>query len=210
MLQKEVSRRNIRRVVHFTKVQNLPSIFRYGLMPKDFLEEAGVPYSHNDETRADGHTDASCLSICTPNYKIFHTYRAKDDSQKWAVLSFKTDILWEKMCAFSYRNTDSSEISMIPIEDRIEPEAFLGMFNEYEQYPNRSILGIPLNYPTNPQAEILVFDEIELSYLQAVYFSDIDTKNKYRPIGPNKIIYDVDNDYFDSRLDHKHWIEPSL
>lgn len=207
MVKSEVQRRNIGRIVHFTKVENLPSILSNGLLSRDSLGSKNIQYQCNDEVRADYQTDASCMSICFPNYKMFYTYKTNEKDQKWAVLSFQPRLLWEKECAFCYQNAASSEISSISINNRKQPSAFLEMFSDFDQFPDRSKLGVPLNYPTNPQAEVLVFGDIDISYLQAVNFFDYATYSKYVTIKPDSVIFNINTEVFYGRSDYKHWQE---
>lgn len=172
VIKTEVHKREIKHALHFTKINNLSNILQYGLIPRADLNSCNIAYHHNDEMRVDYCENASCLSISFPNYKMFYSYRMNDPSQEWIVLSLSPRLLWEKDCAFCYSNAASAEISGIPLDDRKKPEAFLKMFNEFEEYPNRSELRIKDCCPTNPQAEVLVFNVIEFDYFQGIFFQD--------------------------------------
>ena len=58
---------------HFTRVENLANIINYGLVPRNIIESNNIDSHFNDEWRYDNCTDANCLSIEFPNYKMFHT-----------------------------------------------------------------------------------------------------------------------------------------
>lgn len=170
MIKAEVQKREIKHVLHFTKIENLSSILDRGILPRANLNSCSIPFHFNDEIRVDYCEDASCHSISFPNYKMFYSYRMNDPKQEWIVLSLSPRLLWEKDCAFCYSNAASSEISSIPIAERKKPESFLKMFEDFEEYPKRSELKIKDCCPTNPQAEVLVFDVIEQAYLQGIFF----------------------------------------
>ncbi len=48
-----------------------------------------------------------------------------------------------------------------------------------EGYPKREDLHINDWYPTNPQAEVLVFGTISTDYISAVYFENHEDRKKY-------------------------------
>ena len=60
---------------HFTRVENLPNILKYGLLPRETLEWNGIGSQFNDNYRHDCCLDAVCTSIEFPNYKMFYKYR---------------------------------------------------------------------------------------------------------------------------------------
>ena len=74
-------------------------------------------------------------------------------------------MLWEKDCAFCVSNAASNEVTCIPISYRKGLAAFNKLFEEIDGKPTRAELGISVYCPTNPQAEILVFDCIEPKYI---------------------------------------------
>ena len=96
-----------------------------------------------------------------PNYKMFYPLWHGDRSVEWVVIGCKPDILWEKDCAFCVENAASNNVTCIPIEDRKGEQAFNLIFDEAEGVPSRAELDLLDSFPTNPQAEILVFDKIE-------------------------------------------------
>jgi len=170
VIKEEVLKREIKHVLHFTKIENLSSILERGVFPRTNLNTCNIQYHFNDEIRVDYCEDASCHSISFPNYKMFYSYRMSNPEQEWIVLSLSPRLLWEKDCAFCYSNAASTEISSIPLVERKKPEYFLKMFDNFNEYPKRSELKIKDCCPTNPQAEVLVFDVIERKYLQGIFF----------------------------------------
>lgn len=205
-IKNEINKRKIKRLAHFTRLENLDSIIEYGLWPRASLDELKVNYTYNDETRIDGCSNACCLSLSYPNYKMFYLCRKNNKETAWIVLSFFADILCAKDCAFCHKNAASNEVTCISIQERKKPEAFFKLFEDYDDSPKRSDLNIPLAYPTNPQAEILVFDPIEPEFIEGIYFEDqklsIKAKLKYEK-------YNFKCEYlpsaFSARSDYKHW-----
>ena len=99
-----VESRNIEFVVHFTRIEILVSILKNGIIPRQELESNNSEAKFNDEHRIDGFKNATCCSICHPNYKMFYSYRQADLAQEWVVIGIKKDIIWEKDCAFCVEN----------------------------------------------------------------------------------------------------------
>lgn len=141
-------------------MENVHSIFTDGIVPRATLEKNQTPVAYNDAYRHDGFKNASCLSIGYPNYKMFYRLRQQDTSIDWVIFSIKSEILWTKDCAFCTDNAASSIITSIPIDQRKGVQAFNSMFLPIQGKPSRAELKLPLNYTTNPQAEVLVFDTI--------------------------------------------------
>lgn len=199
-----VNARDIKLVFHFTRYANLPSIFRDGILPRLTLETRDSPVVFNDVHRIDKQRDASCFSIGHPNYKMLWRLRQDYPQEKWAVLAVKTSILWEKDCAFCVENAASANVTCIPIRMRKGAPAFNAMFQEIQGKPNRATLGIPPRYPTNPQAEVLVFDVVEPRYILGACCQTRQMKEECEGQFPAFQFLHPTN-AFSPRLDHAHW-----
>lgn len=203
-MQVEVERRNIKYILHFTKIENVGSIIENGLIPRSNLEVQGTELTFNDLYRHDGQKGASCLSISHPNYKMFYSLRQRDNTQKWVVVAFKRDVLWVKDCAFCHENAASNNVKAIPIQQRKGLAAFQKMFDPILGKPNRESLGLPEYCPTNPQAEVLVFGAIEPEYILGVITPDKQTETELKVLYPN-VEFVFDEDFYRPRFDHEHW-----
>ena len=203
-MENEVKSRSINYVWHFTKIENVDSIIANGLIPRATLEAQGAAVAYNDQCRMDGQRTANCLSIGYPNYKMFYSLRCQDSSQIWVVVAFKPEILWLKDCAFCHENAASNNVTAIPIQNRRGVAAFRRMFDPVAGKPDRATLKLPDDYPTNPQAEILVFDTIEPQYIERVITLDKQTEQALKARHPNfDFLYD--REFYSARLDHKYW-----
>ena len=69
--------RNITTLVHFTRVRNLRSILKNGLLGRSTLEAWPLERQpeYNDDMRLEGFREAICLSVGFPNYRMFYKYR---------------------------------------------------------------------------------------------------------------------------------------
>ncbi len=173
--------RKIDVLCHFTRVENLSGILRDGLLSRTALERSGVSFIPTDMSRQDGYSEAVCLSISFPNYRMFYYKRELFRNcgpvrhSQWVVLLFDVRLLWELECGFCQQNAAAySERSVSREEMRATP-AFARMFSDSDGVSRQELwdLNIPRNYPTNPQAEVLVFDTVPTTYLREVHFHDI-------------------------------------
>ena len=128
-----------------------------------------------------------------------------NDSQ-WVVLLLDTKVLWELECAFCQRNAAHKAVSSISLEDRRKPAALKGMFEDFYGIRHQD-LQIPQDYPTHPQAEVLVFDVIAVQYIKAIHFWDETALEKWRsnPIEIDSHIFSANREYFNARRDYGEW-----
>ena len=222
-IQRICQERGITTLVHFTRIENLLNILHAGLLDhQSLLEKHGQQFDPNDKQRLDGHKEAICLSISFPNYQLFSKFSWSDNDGQpnysgWVVLLLDTKVLWELDCAFCQENAASNAVRYIPLEERKKPDALKGMFvdvcrdtkgNVYQ----RQSLQIPNDYPTHPQAEVLVFDQIQSNYIQEVHFYDESTLKQWcdnNPwINPERLLHN--QQYFHYGRDQAVWQDDNL
>ena len=203
-MKKILERKNINHLYHFTKVDNLKNIFKHGLVPRSILDKEQIKSSYNDDFRYDNCIDAICMSIEFPNYKMFYKLRQEKNAD-WVILCVDSSILVKSRCAYCWTNAGDNLMSSLPISKRCGKTAFLELFEDKEGFPDRIKLRIPDFYPTNPQAEVLVFDIISTELIKEVLFNNYITLNKYKDIIPNNITTKVDIKKFKPRVDWESW-----
>ncbi len=204
-LKKIVEDRDIKWLFHFTRAENIPNIFSYGLLSVENLEALSIDFYYNDSYRYDKCRNAVCTSIQFPNYKMFYPLRLNNPGVEWVVLKLDASILYELDCAFCITNAGSGEVYNIPITERMGAEAFNKLFDDYPSYPLRQQLGISDRCPTNPQAEVLVFNTIPINYIKSVYFKDSHTLHKFEEYIPENINATVNSKVFIYRSDYEYW-----
>lgn len=148
-------------LLHFTRTVNLASILQHGLYPVIRAEEIGITPVINDHLRLDGNLGGISISIAHPNYKMFYKLRLDNEGVDWAVLALNPSVLWTKDCGFCRHNAADIRISSQPVPDLKTPAALAGMYEEIEGIAPRAEQRLKPYDPTDPQAEILVFDRIE-------------------------------------------------
>ena len=200
-IKKFVEERGIKYLVHFTRASNLDSILSRGLVPRNTLAAEGFK-GFNDQYRIDG-THAVCLSIDFPNYKMFYGVRKDHSSETWVALVIKVEVLWDLDCAFCATNAASNSVRSIPLQQRRGIAALQGMYTDWPT-KQRSELNLKDNYPTNPQAEVLVFNGVPRKYIAGIVtLNDTDRatlEDKHPNVGMKSIAQ-----WFRWRNDYEHW-----
>ena len=205
MINRLIEQRQIESLCHFTRVDNLNGIIEGGIMPRESLDISGRSYHPNDLKRYDGCPNAVSVSIEFPNYKMFYSLRKSNMDVEWVVLRLDSSILCDFECAYCWTNAADRSVTDIPLQIRIGDDAFRDLFRDKIGYPKRNDLGIPSCYPTNPQAEVLVFDTIPVDYIQKICFQKNMDMFHYRDIIPYNIDYGVESSMFMYRLDWEWW-----
>lgn len=166
---------NVRYLVHFTNASNLENIFTFGLLSRNRLSRLNISHICSDTNRYDGN-DNICLSVEFPNYKMFYAKRNQyqycfDD---WAVLCIDANILTERRAKFYVSNAASSNA---------RPLTGVYGFERLFSGSSRPI-NLPQNFPTDPQAEVQIEDQIPSEYIRYVFFENDRVCNKYREFVP--------------------------
>lgn len=163
LIQDIIQQRNISRLFHFTHTDNLFSILERGLIPRSVLDDSGDNYNYNDEVRVDGHFDAICLSISYPNARMFYKYRSLKAGD-WVLLQINPSVLWDKECAYFSTNAASNNVRFNDLDLMKGPIALNALFAD-DVFGAQRVTDLPSEYTTDVQAEVLVFDTIEPSYI---------------------------------------------
>lgn len=201
LIRQEVEKRNIKYLLHFTKLCNIESIIKHGLITRDKVLAYCNSKSINDEYRFD-QTNGICLSISFPNYKMFYSCRDRSKDEEWIVLGIRPNILWEKNCAFYYKNAASKIFRFSSLNERMTYQSFVEMFGEHEK--SRKELEIPENFTTNPQAEIIVLEDIPKNYIFAYATQNIYSQKILKEKYPDEKFH-IKSEFFSYRRDYAHW-----
>jgi hypothetical protein len=175
-------------LVHFTRVENLPTIMEYGLYPIGRASEIGLAPAINDQYRFDGHSDSTSVSIGFPNSQMFYKCRKADPDVDWVVLILSKKILWSKKCAFCCHNAADARISGQPLDKLTKLAAFQGMYEEIEGVSSRHEQKLKTFDPTDVQAEVLVFDVIAPEFIRSAVFNKKNVKDRFEHyLGDRKV-----------------------
>lgn len=200
-IEEFVAERGIKLLMHFTRAKNLASILARGLVPRNTLALEGFD-GFNDQYRIDG-TDAVCLSIDFPNYKMFYGIQKDHAGEDWVILCIHPQALWDLDCAFCTANAASNGVTAIPLDQRRTLAAMQAM---YADWPGkaRSELNLPDNYPTNPQAEVLALQGVPRRYIVGILALNEVTRQELMAKYPGVEVRS-NAGYFRYRRDFAHW-----
>lgn len=201
-IEEFVAEREIKWLFHFTRINNLGSILQRGLVTRNILVREGSEAVCNDQYRYDG-TDAVCVSIEFPNYKMFYSLRQSNLDNEWVVLVIHPCVLWMVRCAFCQTNAASAVVTNIPLPQRMTLSALQLMYTDFGGI-QRATLNIPNSYPTNPQAEVLLLDGISPQYIAGVLVPTNAMKERLIAMYPGLTVVFAPR-YFKYRTDYEHW-----
>jgi len=189
---------HIKSLVHFTPIENITSIIEQGLLSRRHLEKNKISFTPTDQFRMDGWLDCISVSISWPNYKMFCQKRDENITAKgWAILQLHPSILWELPCKY-YATNAASKSSAFNNDYHSSPWTLRRMF-EFEEHR----INIPLNYTTDPQAEVMVTKHIPTSYIKGILVEDAKdlTFIRQQTDFPTEIYPNI----FSYRRDYEHW-----
>lgn len=201
-------------LVHFTRCENLPSILKHGLMSVCASNSKGFLPLRNDIHRYDDQLDGTSLSIAFPNYRMFWKYRQLSPTADWAVLIISPKVLWEKDCAFYRYNAADARMSRSNHDKKKSYRALREMFwkerkpDNFLEYYERDSWLCSFD-PTDPQAEVMVYDLIEPDLIEAIAFETAEAKarNIIHIAGYDSFYTGKNNGFFGTR---KHTRKKSL
>jgi len=150
----------------------------------------------NDSHRFDGYLNAVSLSISYPNAKMFYKLRHSNEEKSWALLFVDPAVLWEKRCGFCRFNAADKRVPKGSECALVGSERFSEIFDR--SLPSEDHHHLRPCDPTDPQAEVLVFEPIETSLIRKVVFFDRKDMDLYGDVvqGAERC---VDNSWLDSR-----------
>lgn len=201
-----LDQREIRYLCHFTRLENLESILAYGLIPRDNLYHpifnpncrSGINGIFNDKIRIDEKTNATCLSIAFPNSKMFYKLRCEQENSQWVVIVLYSTLLLNKNCAFYPTNAANNSVKYCSVDSFQGENALARLFCGTDE-ERESLL---LKDPTDIQAEVLVFDNIETDYIACCVFNSNELKDNFSDRYKNYQFYSLEDEWglFDDRL----------
>ena len=201
----ECAKRNITSIYHFTNLENLEAILENGILSILELYHNKIIFKKSDENRFDNMYSYISTSIQFPNYRMFWGLRQKSVSSEWVVIELKPSIIWEKKCLFFYTNAASRRFkngSVFEYDTVVHLEKLFVNLS----YAYRADLNIPINYTTDPQAEVLVKDKIETCFIKNIYYNKF-TENILNIIQKYGDKFDFKNNksLFQQRKDYEFW-----
>lgn len=179
-----LEKRKIKVLLHFTQLDNLPSILSEGLKTKDDLDGTA---KCNDEHRLDNHTDTISLSIQHPNDPMFYKYRNQNTKADWCILAIPANVLLESDALFCNRNAATNEISSKSENDLRKSSSLESMFDEIPNHASRAEQNLKDSDPTDVQAEVLFKGSISADKIKGIVFTSRQAKKDHQSIIGDRI-----------------------
>ena len=213
-LLEAATRRNIKGLVHFTRIDALSHLPKYGLLSRLACGALGVPCTENDDERFDHLLDHISLSISWPNWQLFYRFRKSTSTtdEAWCVLVLHPNVIWTLDCIFTAENAASSRESHLSIEDRQGVSGFARLFDDSGVAGlglTRTQLGIPDHMPTSHQAEVLARRCVPWNRVLRIVVSTSGAKRRACAVLPASAhpLLKVNSDPFDRRCDWRQWLD---
>ncbi len=201
-LEHFLQQRGISSLLHFTALENVPSICRFGLIPRELLQEESIMMYLNaqfsDDFRYENKEEYNCLSVSFPNYKMFYRKQQDNRNQHWAVIEFDADVitrLWAEFCP-------TNAAGRIPVHSGVR-----GLKWQFLSDDVRAELGLRDELTTDPQAEVLCDSVIDPRYIRTVnvrYDQDVAW------LASHQVHATVNENFFGPRYDHRFWTRKSI
>lgn len=180
-----VLKRKIKKLIHFTNIQNLQSILNLGILPRNVLNEKNIVYKYTDEKRFDGRPDCTCLSIEYPNFRMLH-YKKYNSVNRYAMIVLDAESILSNDAKkyYVYINAANSNATYQLTSDKLTSPRYLkNMFLPIvsdAKYTYEREDTDPDFITTNPQTEILINGSIETKDILEVHFSNSDDFNLFK------------------------------
>ena len=163
-----LQRRRITKLFHFTHVDNLDSIFENGFQTRQFLNETATTYFASDNDRLDGFLESISFSIGKPNSLLLSDKNFKLD-HKMVLLEVSANNLLTQSFAALPSNAAKGYFQDVLSKDHSRFLGIRGLAGMYLNEELRRKASLPLEEPTDIQAEILFFEPIDNSKILGMH-----------------------------------------
>lgn len=209
--------RGVKQFVHFTPESNLQSILERGILPRSEIKNQHIDAVTPDPNRLDFQLDYTSFSVSFPNYLIFFNKRSNMPDIPFVILCIDPRIILNlPLKDISYLPDNAASRSINNVLHFTGIEAAKGLFSDRATVRGithkRDELLLPINFPTNPQAEVFLRGTIPIEYITGIHTENSEQNENVRAILPQSLakrinIYTKSNLYL-PRIDHRFWPKP--
>lgn len=199
--------RKVKHLVHFTVLDNLPSICKNGICSRFDQEQNGSVGVWTDANRYDAHLDCSSFSITFPNYLMMYHKSKHFDLAVLLIDPMALEELGEENIAFYQGNAANKYNSSSSFSAHCGVKALDKMF-EAQVTDSKGIIiqrakqCLPITQPTDPQAEVMIRGVVNPKYIKKIIFKTDADRESFNNIQARM---DVDPRWFGKP--HKVWSE---
>lgn len=170
-----LKKRRITYLTHFTRIENVRSILRYGILPRSVVRgnKALSSAKLSDHGLPDAWARLVPFNLSLPDYKLFTEIEGTDLS-KCVVLLIDAKVLCDYPFYF-FPDHSENFIHNAPFPNMVLTEGlsikeFKALFNDLDDV-KRNALDLESFYPTSPRTELLSFFPIPPSYIAQICFT---------------------------------------
>lgn len=161
--------RSIRNILHFTHISNLNSILTNGLKSLDSIEKVGIVNKSHDIGRYDEIRQGIFCSIAYPNIWMLNG-KENINPQEYAILEIMENALFLQHFAAFPGNSARNELKTHAEENLKQYVGVTGLRRMFLNKDLRSKQNVPKNEPTDLQAEIIFFNELNPDRIRKIHF----------------------------------------
>jgi hypothetical protein len=168
--------RSIRNILHFTHTLNLISILTNGLKSLESLEAAGIKNKLHDMRRSDEIRQGIFCSIAYPNIWMLNG-KQNINPQEYAILEIMENALFLQHFA-AFPGNSARNILKNHAEENFDKYVNVeGLKRMFLNKDLRNKQRIPKNEPTDLQAEIIFFNELNPDRIRKIHFPGLRVEN---------------------------------
>jgi len=167
--------RRIRNILHFTHTSNLISILTNGLKSLESIEKAGIINELHDIGRYDEIRQGIFCSIAYPNIWMLNG-KENINPQEYAILEIMENALFLQHFAAFPGNSARNELKTHAEENFDQYVGITSLDRMFLNKDLRSKQKVPKNEPTDLQAEIIFFNELNPDRIRKIHFPGLRTE----------------------------------
>ena len=167
--------RSIRNILHFTHTLNLISILTNGLKSLEMIDKAGITNKLHDMWRSDEIKQGIFCSIAYPNIWMLNG-KPNLIPQEYAILEIMENALLLQPFAAFPGNSARAELKLHAEENFDQYVGITSLDRMFLNKDLRSKQKIPKNEPTDLQAEIIFFNELNPDRIRKIHFPGLRTE----------------------------------
>lgn len=179
--------RGITQLFHFTRVQNLDSIIKIGLRPRDLLR--GIYHLVSDRERIDQNYWGVSLSIGCPNAFMLRNKVKYSPTQDYIVLQYSAKILLEINFLAFPGNAASNLVMNYYRDNPFNLGGVKGLQRMFLAEEHRAAQGLDSFETTDVQAEVMFTNPIPWNeYITGIILHDYYSKDAISSVASNPLI----------------------
>jgi hypothetical protein len=207
-IQKIVEARKIGKLVHYTRIENLFGILKYGLVPVDYQIRMGIQSVKTSIKPKEWEKLYTSCTIEHPDSYELYKKNKKSGNAKWALVFIDSKVLYSgENNAYYFNRPARFHLRKNKVADFNNPEAFESMFgkliNPGGRRPFRRKNSLKSFYPTDPGAEVLIDGIIDNKFIDCICFETKKDMEAYQRMFSEDLLenynYLIFKDYFRKR-----------